>query len=565
LTDTLPYNIMFNLFGMMQNLIRRRLLTMKTVTQILAILGFVFLSTGPLNAALLYYDGQDNDSTFINTTNNENGLTYVYANGSDVMQVSGGRRTVNGSGDPNGNDIIDLNPVTGSSWDQAALYDSVSGKIGGGNVEGIMYLSFLVKAHVEATAESERKTGDLPYGRYFGLNLFRDTTEVQGFGNGWDPIAYSIYGTASGDLIDGTGTNYTSWIAVNTSQHLMVARIAFHANAADDITVWLDPDPQDGNTQSNEVRRYIGTAKGDMSFNRIRYSAGNIPTLNAADFDEVRFGTSWEDVTPALQLNQAIWYDGQESNSSFINTTYDAAGMTYTMANGQPLPVTGGKRITPGTGDAGTDTFTLETGEESIWREIGLYDHDSGLIGGGDISGVLFFGALVRSQNSVSSTTEQHNGTPPEGTEAYMQLTRPGLNNLGAFGMGNAWSAWAYSIAGVFGGGGDFVQEGTSNYAAYNTSVHMMIAKIVFKANATDTVTAWLDPNPDNGDAQLSTIRRVTRSGDLSFSQISYRSGNLGALSSWEFDEVRFATSWQGIVTNMPPIVYPTGTLLMMH
>jgi len=529
---------------------------MKTTASVLSVLGLLSLCLSA-GAELIYYDGNDSESSFINSTNNASGMSYFYADSEDVMQVSGGRRTVDGSGDEsgnNGNEYFELNPAIGDKWDLAGLYDSASGDIGGGAVEGVMYLSFLLRAHYPASGVSERKDGDLPYGRYFGVDLLRDDNGLLGMGNAWGAHAYSTYGSVTGDqdMKDGTGVSGT-WITVNTGIHLMVARIAFHANAADDISVWLDPDPRDGNTQSNDVRRYIATAKGDLSFNKIGYKAGNIPITNAVDFDELRFGTSWEDVTPVINRKDALWYDGQSADSLFTNTMYNSGGLHYQMANGEYLEVSGGKRITPGTGDAGTDTFTLETGTESIWQDAGLFNADSGLIGGGDISGILYFGALVRAQNSVKTETEP--------TEAYVQLTRPGLNNLGAIGMGNGLNPWAYSIAGVFGGHCDLPREDdTPRFLGYNTSVHMMVAKITYKANASDTVTVWLDPNPDHGDSQdTNTIHQATYNGDLSFNQISYRSGNLGAPSAWEFDEVRLATSWEGVT----PIHY--GTLMLMR
>ncbi|MDA3924175.1 MAG: hypothetical protein PF904_05700 [Kiritimatiellae bacterium] len=537
---------------------------MKTTEYILSTLTLLSFCLISAKADLIYYDGNDSDSSFINSTNKATGMTLFYTNNEDLMQVSGGRRTVDGSGEDSGNtgnEYFNLNPTTGDNWDLAGLYDSISGDIGGGAVEGIMYLSFLVRAHYPASSVSERKDGDLPYGRYFGMDLYRNDNGLVGIGNAWGAHAYSTYGSVTGnqDLKDSTGG--TTYISVDTGTHLMVARIAFHANEADDISVWLDPNPQDGNTQSNEVRRYIATAKGDLSFNKIGYKAGNIPITNAVDFDEVRFGTSWEDITPIRNSNELIWYDGQGANSLFTNTTYNSGGLHYQMANGEYLDVSGGKRITPGTGDAGTDTFTLDTGADTTWQNLSLIDAESGLIGGGDVNGVVYFGALVRAQNGVTGTTEDKSGTPPEGTEAYVQLTRPGLNNLGVLGMGNGWNPWAYSIAGVFGPHCDLPRaDENPKYLSYNTSVRMMVAKITFKANANDTVTVWLDPNPDNGDSQdTNTIHHATYSGDLSFSQISYRSGNLGAPSAWEFDEVRLATSWAGVA----PIHY--GTLIILR
>jgi len=521
------------------------------------------------DAGLLYYDGQTVDSSYSNTLYAAKGLQYTYANGKRSMLVSGGKRVAQGAGDAGGNDYFNLNPAPGSSWDQAGLFDSASGTIGGGSVEGVLYISVLVRAHDSSNGTTERQTGDLPHGRYFGLCTWHDSTETLGIGNELGAWAYSIFGTVTGkrDLYDGSGGS-TTYLNVSRDVRLMVVRIAFHANAADDISAWLDPDPDRGDIQTNDVRRYIGTANGDLSFNRIAYRAGDIPTVDGVDFDEVRFGTDWASVTPSPSESFAVWYDGQNVSSGYANTSYSASGLTYAMANGKPLPVSGGKRTTPGTGDAGTDTFSLGAVAGSAWDKANLYDGVSGLIGGGDVSGVLYFGALVRAHNAVSAATEYKITTnpPPYGTEAFVLVTRPGLSSSGAVAMGNAWSPWAYSIGGAFASGSaDLVQMTTNQntYVSYDTKVHMLVAKITFKAGDTDSVTVWLDPNPDAGDAQAWDIRRSMQTGNFSFNQLAYRSGNLGELSSWDFDEVRFATDWRGVVTNLPP--FPRGTLLKMH
>ncbi len=73
--------------------------------------------------------------------------------------------------------------------------------------------------------------------------------------------------------------------------------------------VWLDPVPEDGDTQGYYVRRYIAASRGDFSFNRIAYRCGNIPVLNATDFDKVRFATDWRGVVtnpPPLYFGTVI-------------------------------------------------------------------------------------------------------------------------------------------------------------------------------------------------------------------------------------------------------------------
>ncbi|HRU71288.1 MAG TPA: hypothetical protein P5111_09415, partial [Kiritimatiellia bacterium] len=493
--------------------------------------------------------------SYINTTYNSKGLHYTYRGGLRTMPVSGGKRVHDGTGDA-GSDAFDLNPVAGSTWDLAGLYDAESGTIGGGGVEGVLYVSVLVRAHYTSDGTSERKTGELPYGRHFGFSLWRGTgTEILGMGNEWGAYAYSIFGvTGKQDLRDASGG--TTYINVDRDVRLMVARIAFHAHAADDIAVWLDPDPARGDDQEDDVRRYLGTAKGDLSFDRVAYRAGNIPVVNGVDFDEVRFGTDWDSVAPGVTDNVAFWYDGQSWFSTYVNTTFDRNGLSYTMANGGQMPVSGGKRVTPGTGESGADILPLNPTAGSVWDQVGLYDSVSGLIGGGEVSRVLYFSALVRSVHGASTVTEpKDNGTnsPPFGMEAFVQITRPGLGSLGALGMGNGWNQWAYSIGGVF-GSTDLKQTNGTTFVSVNTATRWMVAKITFKHMVPDTATIWLDPNPDHGDNQAGTVCRATVNGDFSFNQLAFRSGNIPGLNSWEFDEVRFATDWRGTVTNLPSL-----------
>ena len=241
-----------------------------------------------------------------------------------------------------------------------------------------------------------------------------------------------------------------------------------------------------------------------------------------------------------------IFYDGQDAGSSFVNTAYDPAGMTYTMANSSVLPVTGGRRIVNGGGDIlnQNDYHSLSLAPADNWDNAGLLDAGSGSVGGGNVSGTLYASFLLRSQSPVSGTLE-NKAISPGGAYAAFQLgLGSGSGATGKLGMGNHWDAWAYSLFGVA-GNKDLVQgSGGSTWLDYNANVHWMVARIDFTAGAADNFTVWLDPNPDDLDAQASGVRRATGTGDLAFNQVSYRAGNQPGVNVWEFDEVRFGTSW---------------------
>ena len=63
----------------------------------------VLLMSNTLKAALLYYDGQDESSTYVNTSNNVNGLHYTYPGGLRTMPVTGGKRVNGGAGEAGNN------------------------------------------------------------------------------------------------------------------------------------------------------------------------------------------------------------------------------------------------------------------------------------------------------------------------------------------------------------------------------------------------------------------------------------------------------------------------------
>lgn len=143
-----------------------------------------------------------------------------------------------------------------------------------------------------------------------------------------------------------------------------------------------------------------------------------------------------------------LFYDSQSASSVYNNTSYNASGLTYTMANSQALPVNDGKRVTNGLGDSGgNDYFSLTLSAGDAWDQAGLYDSGSQTVGGGSVSGSVYMGILVRAQNPAGGTSENKSGAV-QGTYAAFQLGRPSVTTLG---VGNYWSAWAYSIFGVAG------------------------------------------------------------------------------------------------------------------
>lgn len=181
--------------------------------------------------------------------------------------------------------MMDVTP--GGSFGSASLLDPNTGTIGGGEVDGTLYLSFLFRA-TSTNRDSE----------YGGLQFARTNSDQTGalLGNGWTPWAYSVFVPPSTnlDLKENGGTGV--WQDMNNQTRLVVARINFIPNAPDQLTVWVDPDPAFPESAQNLDGIYTGTISGDFSFDRIFLRGGN--ATRQFEYDEIRMGTTWADVTP---------------------------------------------------------------------------------------------------------------------------------------------------------------------------------------------------------------------------------------------------------------------------
>ncbi|HXI72846.1 MAG TPA: TIM-barrel domain-containing protein [Verrucomicrobiae bacterium] len=206
---------------------------------------------------------------------------------STLITAAGGLVTVKGDGS-NLQGVPDLS--TGGSFAAAGLLDAASGTIGGGNVAGSLYISFLTRAHFQIANNSA----------YGGFHLSRgnDTTGAL-IGNSWVASAFSIYYAptdSSFDLLNNNGSG--GYLNLDTNTHLIVARINY-APGGDSLKAWLDPDTtlDEGNQYASTA--YLGTLAGDLSFNRFFLRGGN--SNKQFDFSQIRFGTDWRSVLPAVE------------------------------------------------------------------------------------------------------------------------------------------------------------------------------------------------------------------------------------------------------------------------
>jgi hypothetical protein len=202
---------------------------------------------------------------------------------SPLVASAGGMATVKGDG----SDLEGFPDLSSTGlFSAAGLVDSGSETIGGGNVTGSVYLSFLIRSHFV--------NGGSAYG---GLHLSRGTDTTGALiGNSWVASAFSIYYAptdSSFDLINNNGSG--AYLIVDTNTHLAVVRITY-APGGDTLTAWLDPDTTQDENNQNSATTYVGTLSGDLSFDRFFLRGGN--SGKQFDYGEIRFGTDWRTILP---------------------------------------------------------------------------------------------------------------------------------------------------------------------------------------------------------------------------------------------------------------------------
>ena len=205
-----------------------------------------------------------------------NAASLRYASGYYVLASDGGRAFTPAAG---------FNTAF-ASVDTAGAFSGLvdGGLVGGPNASGTLYFSFLAR---NASSDVPNGTDD-----FAGVQLYDGGTEVLGIGNNFGAWAYSLFGI-SGD-VDLTN-NSAAFLLMDNSVHLFVARIDYVSGADDTVTVWMDPDISVGEgSQGNLYRR---TFTGNARFNRIALRSGSNNNDNSWDFDEVRFGAGWAQVT----------------------------------------------------------------------------------------------------------------------------------------------------------------------------------------------------------------------------------------------------------------------------
>jgi MYXO-CTERM domain-containing protein len=263
-------------------------------TTFLALCLLLALAVSPAHADLLSYDGFGTGYTvgsaigqaYQGTGYAAGGIwnSNAFADGGlthPTLVTTPGVR-VSRTGDPDMQGNLDLS--AGGSFGAAGLVGS-NGNIGGAEVAGTLYYSFLGR-EIDGNGSG-----------WGGFNLWNDAGDEQvGVGNPGGPNDYSIYHT----LGPGEPAIGTPPTVINGDVRLIVVKAEYVANGADTYTAWLDPDPTLSEAAQNAAITVVQqtTAEDDNDgFDHLRMRG----SADAGwEFDEIRFGTTWGDVTPVV-------------------------------------------------------------------------------------------------------------------------------------------------------------------------------------------------------------------------------------------------------------------------
>ena len=228
------------------------------------------------------------DTANASTVTDMDGLSY------SGLLVSGGKMTTSGVGGNGTEGVPDMS--VGGPFDTAGLVDSPgtsSNMIGGGTIEGALYYSFLA-----------RKTETNPDGEFAGFQLCRGTGEGPLIGNTYSSHDYSVMMGPDYDLRDNYG--FGDSLQVNTTAQFFVVKVIYSSGADDTVEIWMAPDltETEVNQGSNVYVLPDQIIEGDASFDNFKLRSGN--DTHPWEYDEIRFGETWDDVTPIPEPTLAL-------------------------------------------------------------------------------------------------------------------------------------------------------------------------------------------------------------------------------------------------------------------
>ena len=472
----------------------------------------------------------------------------------EVLQVGTGGGTTTPGAWTSGGAVADA--FTALTVDPAkfgALYDSASGKVGGGTVSGDLYYAF--------TARSLDRAGDsnLPVGSPAYVPYEPKTSFAGGQLVGAAPslsVSQGIGNYALGYNIGANGSGPNAYFGSPLRLDMAPARVSlfevhvhYNADAADTATITMRAyDNLLGQRQpvSSDAAVYtqvLNTAGDDFSFDSFQFISGHADTIPS---------TRW------LFSNVVFAQNAGEAPDYLLALRIPTTASVLQASKGVCTN-------SPGEWTSGDAVFNAVTALTVIPANFGtLYDGASGLVGGGTVTGDVYYAFTARPLDRAGDTllpAGSANNTPyaPFTSLAGGQL----VGAAPSLGLSQGYTSWGLSYflgLGVEGPRGDFsprIDLAPARVCLYDVGLH-------FNASGNDTATIVMYaydnlPNqrqPVGSDTPTYT-RQLTLTGDFSFSSFRFIVGHADTFPTrWVFSNVVFArdaAAAADYILNPPP------------
>ena len=413
--------------------------------------------------------------------------------------------------------------------DSAGLLAS-DGYYGGNDSSGTLYIGFLTQSDAYPSWGA-------------AIQLYRSSgSEILGLGKNGGSSTFSIFGSASGGLVD---LNTNGATLDDKKTHLVIAKIDYNANADDNITFYFDPDLS--KPESEQAAASITTTTGNAAFDTLRIRNG--ANASVWNVDEIRLGTTWNSLlqsnvnpaestfktTPIVTESFSGYSEGAINGQAYQGTgeAYKGAwqASNASIVDGRSLEFAGweskdGLLSVPGGASA---TMNLDN---ELFLAAGLVDAN-GNIGGESVKGTVYYGFLLNGHGARSWSG---------GAELYLDGAE--VLGLGQFSGASAFSGFAKSPSGRNFDLNSANHEATAAYEWVDNDDHLIIARIDFNPDSTDILTVYFDPDLTLSEAeQDAALKTVLEGYNLAFDQIIFRNG-----AAWDYDEFRMGLTWDSIV-----------------
>jgi hypothetical protein len=415
------------------------------------------------------------------------------------------------------------------------LYDSASGYVGGGTVTGDLYYAF--------TARSLDRMGTAIYcptnmssavpfllGASFAGGQLVGAAPSLNVGEAFGRWAYSFnIGTNGG----GSANEFPTRLDPAPARVALIeVHVHYNSSAADNatVTLWtydnLPGQRQPVATDAAASTQTLATVNSDFSFNTFQFISGHADTTPCTRwlFSNVVFAQNAGEA-PAYLLTHPV------NNIRKWLIQLGTGGRTNEVAASSPA--------------TNFVTAVVLTADAAGFGN--LYDSASGFVGGGAVSGEVFYAFTARSLDRTGDTCL------PAGSIAY-QPNNPGYSGAGgqlinanpSLGIGQKAGNWGmgWFTATNCTGGGDF---GPRIDAATNR-VSLFEVRLRFAPSGNDTayVTHYVFDGLPNQRQPTATdtpayMRSLSISGDFSFNKFQFVTGHSASTKTrWVFSNVVF-------------------------